>query len=107
MVAGRARAPTELALIVLIGTSPALHTSDSTERAITMLNNNSKWAKSLTAIAVVGLLGACSRNAGEERAAAGTVDSAAARTTATTPAVGPGVQVTRTDAKERDQGSGL
>ena len=64
-----------------------------------MLNNNSKWAKSLTAVAVAGLLGACSRNGGEERTAAGTVDSAVVRTTSFTPAVGPGVQVTRTDWK--------
>lgn len=64
-----------------------------------MLNNNSKWAKSLTVIAVAGLLGACSRKGGEERTAAGTVDSAVVRTTSMTPAVGPGVQVTRTDTK--------
>jgi hypothetical protein len=64
-----------------------------------MLNNNSKLAKSLTTIAVVGLVAACSRNGGKERSAAGTVDSAEVRTTAITPAVGPGVQVTRTDAR--------
>jgi len=84
---------------VLIGTGPALEISESTQRAITMLNNNSKWAKSLTAIVAIGLVAACSRNGDKERSAAGTVDSAEMRTTAITPAVGPGVQVTRTDAR--------
>jgi hypothetical protein len=64
-----------------------------------MLNNTWKWGKSLTAVVVLGLVGGCSRSGADERSAAGTVDSAAARTTAITPAVGPGVQVTRTDAK--------
>jgi hypothetical protein len=64
-----------------------------------MLNNTSKLAKSLTAVAIMGMVGACSRNGGEQRTEAGTVDSAALRTSAITPAVGPGVQVTRTDAK--------
>lgn len=64
-----------------------------------MLNNTSKLGKSLTTAAALALAAACSRSGEEQRAAAGTVDSAAAQTTAITPAVGPGVQVTRTDAK--------
>jgi len=63
-----------------------------------MLNNTWKLGKSLTAAAALVLVSACMRSK-EERAAAGTVDSAAARTTAIMPAVGPGVQVTRTDAR--------
>ena len=45
-----------------------------------MLNNNSKWAKSLAALRLWGLVAACSRNGGQTLAA-GTVDSAVVRTT--------------------------
>jgi hypothetical protein len=66
---------------------------------MTMLNNTRKLGTSLTVVMVLGLAAACSRKGGQERTAAGAVDSAEARTTAITPAAGPGVQVTRTDAK--------
>ena len=66
-----------------------------------MLNITSNWRNSLSAIALVSLVAGCSRKAADERTAAGTLDSAALRTSssAVTPAAGPGVQVTRTDEK--------
>lgn len=65
-----------------------------------MLNITWKWRESLTAAAAVAVLAGCSGKQGDEQTAAGGVDTAAARTSssATTPAVGPAVQVTRTDA---------
>jgi len=84
---------------MVTGTRPALEATGLNERAITMLNNTWKRGKSLTAAAALVLAGACMRDGGKDRAAAGTVDSAAVGTTAIMPAVGPGVQVTRTDAR--------
>ena len=56
----------------------------------------------LAVVAACAALGACSRGASKaekQRIASGDVDSAALVTTNATPAAGPGVQVTRTDAK--------
>jgi hypothetical protein len=66
-----------------------------------MLNITSKWRESLTAVVAVVLLAGCARKASDEQTAAGAVDTSALRTSssAVTPAVGPAVQVTRTDAK--------
>lgn len=58
--------------------------------------------RAVAAVAVCAGLGACSRGAAKaekQRIASGDVDSAALTTSNATPAVGPGVQVTRTDAK--------
>lgn len=44
-------------------------------------------------------LAACSTKSNGEHSAGGSVDSSVTRTTSITPAAGPGVQVTRTDAK--------
>jgi len=64
-----------------------------------MLNITSKPIGALTvAVAVVALVG-CSKRP-DERTAAGAVDTSAGTSlTTVTPAVGPGVQVTRTDEK--------
>ena len=43
-------------------------------------------------------LAACSASAGNEREAAGSVDTSIAKTSALVDAAGPGVQVTRTDS---------
>lgn len=56
----------------------------------------------VVAVTACAVLGACSRGsakAEKQRIASGDVDSAALYTTNATPAAGPGVQVTRTDAK--------
>ena len=92
-------------MVAFPGTGPALErrdlleNTDPQERAMTMLNNTRKLGTSLSVVIVLGLAVACSREGGQERTAAGAVDSAEARTTAITPAAGPAVQVTRTDAK--------
>ena len=66
-----------------------------------MLNITSKWRESLTAVAVIVLVTGCSRKPENERSAGGAIDTAVVRTgsSAVTPAVGPAVQVTRTDAR--------
>jgi hypothetical protein len=65
-----------------------------------MLNNTSKRHKSLTAAVAIVLVAGCSRDANRERTAAGTVASSDLDTpSAVTPAVGPAVHVTRTDAR--------
>jgi hypothetical protein len=65
-----------------------------------MLNNTSKRHKSLTAAVAIALVAGCSRDANREYTAGGAVSSAATATASTvTPAAGPAVQVTRTDAK--------
>ena len=65
-----------------------------------MLNINSKWGKSLAVVAGI-LAVACSRKAADDRTAGGALDTAALRTSSSsvTPAAGPAVQVTRTDAR--------
>src|SRR5215213_1037594 len=70
-------------------------------RALTMLNITCRRVGSLTAAAATALLFACSKKDASDQTAAGAVDSASTGTslTTTTPAVGPAVQVTRTDAK--------
>jgi len=70
-------------------------------RALTMLNITSKYGKSLAVVAGLTLAVSCSRKPADDRSASGALDTAALRTSssAVTPAVGPGVQVTRTDAR--------
>ncbi|HVX39973.1 MAG TPA: hypothetical protein VHB25_10405 [Gemmatimonadaceae bacterium] len=67
-----------------------------------MLDKFTTAQRALLAVAACAALGACSRGAAKaekQRIASGDVDSAAVYTTNATPAAGPGVQVTRTDAK--------
>jgi hypothetical protein len=66
-----------------------------------MLNITSKWRDSLTAVAIIVLVAGCSRKPSNEQSAGGAIDTAVVRTgsSAVTPAVGPAVQVTRTDAR--------
>ena len=49
--------------------------------------------------ATLVFMASCLRGKSHERAAAGTVDTASPAASATTPATGPGVQVTRSDAE--------
>jgi hypothetical protein len=56
------------------------------------------WPRLAGALAAVAMLAACSKKPNGEQSAGGSVDTAVTRTTAITPAAGPGVQVTRTDA---------
>jgi hypothetical protein len=66
-----------------------------------MLNITYKQAGSLTAVAAIALALGCSKRPGTEQTSAGAVDTTSAGTSLSTvtPAVGPAVQVTRTDAK--------
>jgi hypothetical protein len=66
-----------------------------------MLNITFKSLGSLTAVAATAVLIGCSRQSADDRTAAGAVDTTALRTSSSVvpPAVGPAVQVTRTDAK--------
>jgi len=68
-----------------------------------MLNITCKPIGVLTAAAAVIVLFGCSKRP-DERTAGGAVDTSAGTTlTTVTPAVGPGVQVTRTDAKSEQK----
>jgi hypothetical protein len=70
-----------------------------------MLNINCKPVKMLTAAAAMALVFGCSKKSASDQTAAGAIDSATSSASSgttlstVTPAVGPGVQVTRTDAK--------
>jgi len=68
-----------------------------------MLNITCKPIGALTAAAAVLIMIGCSKRP-DERTAAGAVDTSAGTTlTTVTPAVGPGVQVTRTDEKSEQK----
>jgi hypothetical protein len=70
-----------------------------------MLKITWRWAGSLAAAVIVATVAGCSRKAANEHTSAGAVDTGAARTelSEVTPAVGPAVQVTRTDEKSVDK----
>jgi hypothetical protein len=68
-----------------------------------MLNITCKPIGMLTAVAAAALVVGCSKRP-DQQTAAGSVDTSAGTTlTTVTPAVGPGVQVTRTDAKSEQK----
>jgi hypothetical protein len=68
---------------------------------ITATNITSKSRESLAIAVAVALFAACSHKPANEQSSSGTIDSTVLRTSssAVTPAVGPGVQITRTDEK--------
>jgi hypothetical protein len=83
--------------------NPCACNTATTARKLTMLNITCKPIGVLTAaVAVVVLLG-CSKRPNEQTAAGSVDTSAGTSLTTVTPAVGPGVQVTRTDAKSEQK----
>src|SRR5438874_2143168 len=66
-----------------------------------MVNITAKYGRSLIAVVAIASAAACSKKPASQQTAGGAVDTAVLRTgsSAVTPAVGPAVQVTRTDAK--------
>ena len=64
-----------------------------------MLNTIGNYRLVVCVVAASSVIMACSKKPADDQTAAGTVDSASLTTTGATPAAGPAVHVTRTDAK--------
>jgi hypothetical protein len=70
--------------------------------------NTTQFHRALLASTVLAtLVAACSKKPAGEQSSAGTVDTATLHTSAVTQAVGPGVHVTRTDAKSVSRATGF
>lgn len=64
-----------------------------------LFNSTFMWRRTATLLVASATIAACSKKPGSEQTSSGSIDTAVVATTAATLAAGPGVHVTRTDAK--------
>ena len=64
-----------------------------------MINSPSFWRRAATVVLATTVIVACSKRPDVEQTSGGSIDTSVVATTAITQAAGPGVHVTRTDAK--------